>query len=280
MCNGWEGTRLTTEVGALEALMELSGKRWLCRGQSRRYDGLVPSIDRSPRQNLPREAILTLERRSINCFRSTARFFADPGEQGSLTDDVVALMVLRHYGVPTRLLDWSLSPWVAAFFAASGHDEEEGEIWTFDEPLYEHEGAKQWMRWPQTTTDGSGDGSKFSAALTAFALEEPPDWFICGFYNPGFHRQNAQAGAYTMTARFGRDHAASIAGLLANSSSFHLYVVAATLKPTLRRILREAHGIWRGSLFPDSAGAADTVKSLFQTKAANPANAANRLRAG
>lgn len=261
MSNGWESTKLTTEAEALEALMKLRGKRWLCRGQSRRYNGLVPSIDRSPRENLTRSQKLALERSSIDCFRSTARFFADTGEQGSLTDDVVALMVLRHYGVPTRLLDWSLSPWVAAFFAISGHDEEEGEIWTFDEPLYEDKGAKQWIQWPQTTTDGSGDASKFSA-ITAFTLEDPPDWFICSFYRPGFHRQNAQQGAYSMTAQFGRDHAASIAGLLENSSYFHLYEVAATLKPTLRRILREDHGIWRGSLFPDSAGAADTAKEV------------------
>jgi hypothetical protein len=270
MCNGWESTTLTTEAKALEKLMELRGKRWLCRGQSQCYGGLVPSIDRSSRKDLPREKKLALERSSIDCFRSTARFFADPGEQGSVTDDIIALMVLRHYGVPTRLLDWSLSPWIAAFFAVCDDDKEEGEIWTFDEPLYEREGAKQWRQWPQTTTDCSGDASEFKAGLTAFTLEEPPDWFICGFYSPGFPRQNAQEGAYTMTARFDRDHATSIAGLLANPSSFHLYIVAAKLKPALRKILREDHGIWRGSLFPDSAGAADTVKkTIFQIKADN-----------
>jgi hypothetical protein len=65
-----------------------------------------------------------------------------------------------------------------------------------------------------------------------------------------------------MAARFGRDHAELIAGLLTNSSHFHLYIVDKTLKPTLLRILREDHGIWRGSLFPDSAGAADTAKEV------------------
>lgn len=262
MSNSWRSTRLATEEEALEVLTKLRGKRWLSRGQSCRYSGLVPSIDRSHRNKMTRPQKLSIERSSIECFRSTARFFADTGEQGALTDDIVALMVLRHYGVPTRLLDWSLSPWVAAFFAVSGHDEKDGEIWTFDEPLYEHEGAKQWKKWPQTTTDGSGDASMFNASLTAFTLEEPPDWVICGFYSPGFHRQNAQQGAYSMTAQFGRDHAASIAGLLSDPAHFHLYIVAASLKPILRRILRENYGIWRGSLFPDSAGAADTAKAV------------------
>jgi hypothetical protein len=267
MSHGWNTTNLTSEAEAFYVLTELRGKQWLCRGQSKRYDGLVPSIDREPRQNLSRLEKLTLERRSIDLFRSTARFFAGRGEKGALADDFVGLMVLRHYGVPTRLLDWSMSPYVAAYFAACGHDTEDGEIWSFDEPLYEQEGKKQWLRWPETTVDGSGDPSKFAPGLTAFALDEPPDWFICYFYT-GFPRQDAQAGAYTTTARFGRDHAAAISSLLAEPSRYHLYIVSAALKPTLRKILHESHGIWRGSLFPDSAGAAATACTVFSCDSA------------
>lgn len=168
-----------------QALLELRGKRWLCRGQSKKYGALVPSIDRAPRESLSRVQKLILERRAITLFRSTARFFADPGEQGALHDDVVALMVLRHYGVPSRILDWSWSPWVAAYFAVEHDDLEDGEIWAFDEPLYERKGIEQWKKWPETTTDGSGDAIKFGAGVTAFRIEEPPDWFICGFYHPG-----------------------------------------------------------------------------------------------
>ena len=264
MSDSWKTTTLDAESDTLEVLTQLRGKRWLCRGQSKCYGGLVPSIDRDPRQHLSCVPKLTLERRSIDIFRSTARFFADPGEQGALTDDIAALMVLRNYGVPSRILDWSWSPWVAAYFAARDRDTEDGEIWAFDEPLYEREGAKQWKRWPETTSDGTGDPSRFGAGLTAFALEEPPDWFICGFYTPGFHRQNAQQSVYTMTARFGRPHDAAIAELLVDPTHYHRYAIAAKLKPTLREILRERHGMWRGSLFPDSAGAADTAGAVFR----------------
>ncbi len=264
MLDSWKSTPLSATEDVIQALTELKGKRWLCRGQSKRYRALVPSIDRPPRERLSRAEKLTLERRSIDLFRSTARFFADPGERGALADDIIALMVLRHYGVPSRILDWSWSPWVAAYFAVEKHDSEEGEIWTFDEPLYEQQGKEQWKRWPETTTDGSGDPSKWGgASQTAFTLEEPPDWFICGFYTPGFHRQNAQQSVYSMTARFGRDHAAKIAELLQEPLRCHLYVITAAIKPTLREILRENHGVWRGSLFPDSAGAADTARTAF-----------------
>ena len=124
-------------------------------------------------------------------------------------------MVLRHYGVTTRLLDWSKSPYVAAYFAVESHDDKEGEIWSFDEPFYEDAqngpGPKQSKKWRETTI--GGDGVRFDAKITAFTIDEPPDWFICGFYDLGFPRQNAQMGAYTMTARFGRDHADAISTL-------------------------------------------------------------------
>jgi hypothetical protein len=260
MSHGWDTTTLTSEEQAVQVLADLLGKRWLCRGQSNCYECLTPSIDRGPLFGLSRLDKLSLERRSIDLFRSVARSFADPGEQGALVDDIVALMVLRHYGVPTRLLDWSRSPFVAAYFACNDDPKDNGEIWTFDQPLYAERGKKQWERWRETTIDG--DPTKFDACLTAFTVEEPPDWFVCHFYQ-GFPRQNAQAGAYSMTARFGRDHADAIAKLLDDSSRYRLYVVTAALKPTLLECLHKNHGIWRGSLFPDSAGAAESVRSVL-----------------
>ncbi len=42
----WKSTTLTTETEALDSLTELRGKGWVCRGQSKCYSQLVPSIDR------------------------------------------------------------------------------------------------------------------------------------------------------------------------------------------------------------------------------------------
>ena len=263
MTHTWNTETVDSQEKAFDVIQELVAKRWLCRGQSNVEHRLEPSIDRGKLKEMPRAQKIQLERKSIEILRSTARFFSSAGEQGALSDDIIALMVLRHYGVPTRLLDWSLSPFVATFFAVCGNAESNGAIWTFNEPLYEKEGKGQWQRWPETTRDGSGDPDKFDAKLTAFALDDPSDWFCCGFYKEGFPRQNAQAGAYTMTARFDCDHADAIANLLPSRSDFKLYVIEAGIKESLRKGLQEKYGIWRGALFPDTAGAACTAHGVF-----------------
>jgi FRG domain len=193
---------------------------------------------------------LMRERRSINFFKSTARFFM-PGEQQNLGNDVGALMVLRNYGVPTRLLDWSLSPYVAAYFGTLGDENEDGEIWTFDHDAYAEKGAAQWIPF----------GGFPQAESTAFLLQEPDNWFVCYFYGQraGFSRQRAQDGFCSMTPRFGCDHADAIAALLEDNTHCARYEISGSLKPSVQKILYHQHGIWRGGLFPDSSGAADTT---------------------
>jgi len=263
MSHGWNTTTLTSEGDILRVLTDLQGKGWLTRGHSRSGHGLVPSIDRQPLDGFVRADKLQRERRSIELFRSTTRFFSSPGEQEALRDEIVALMVLRHHGVPTRLLDWSRSPYVATHFAVARHDDLDGEIWSFSYQDYKTEGRKQWRKWRQTTTDGSGDPDKFAAGLTAFRLGDPPNWIIAAFYPLGFPRQDAQRGAYTMTARFGVDHADALRALLVDQTRYHRYLIKANLKAGLRTVLLEQYGIWRGSLFPDTAGAAETAREAF-----------------
>jgi hypothetical protein len=194
MSRDWNTTVLASLPEALGVLADLHRKAWLWRGQAKTHGCFVPSIDRDPRSAFTRLRKLELERQSIDLFRRTARFFSTEGEKGALSDDIIALMVLRHYGVPTRLLDWSRSPYVAAYFAVCDKDKDtkDGEIWSFDEHEYEQAGKAQWRRWPETTKDRSGDPDKIDAKLTAFTTEEPADWFICAFYEPGFPRQNAR----------------------------------------------------------------------------------------
>jgi len=257
----WRSEYLGSVDGVFGVLDWLRGKRWLSRGQCYPWANLRPSFERhQPLSGLSRAEKIRIERQSIDLFRSTVRSFASRAERRVLSDDIRALTVLRHYGVRTRFLDWSLSPHVAAYFAVEDRPSDDGELFSFDHNLYVIEGSKQWARFPETTTDGSGDPTKFDLSMpTAFRVAEPSPWFVCVFYPPGFPRQDAQHSAYSLTARFNVDHVSAISDLLQDREHFLHFRIPASIKAEVKAVLRERHGIWRGSLFPDSAGAAETV---------------------
>ncbi len=111
---------------------EEGGNYWF-RGQSNHEWDLEPSFLRiTGRFGLkPKEAI-DLERAGQREFRSKAHLYVN----GNLLDKVKTnpcwWAVMQHHGAPSRLLDWSTSPYVAAYFAAqqdgSGKD---GAVWCF-----------------------------------------------------------------------------------------------------------------------------------------------------
>lgn len=83
--------------------------RWVYRGVPDQDFPLVPSIGRK-REYRPTDELALLE-----IFRRRATEFL--GHQPLSDWDLLALA--QHHGMPTRLLDWSSNPLVAAYFAVS-----------------------------------------------------------------------------------------------------------------------------------------------------------------
>lgn len=63
------------------------------------------------------------------------------------------LTMMQHYGVPTRLLDWSNSPFVAAFFACETNHDKDGAIWMFSSTSYLIELARRFSAILQDTDE-------------------------------------------------------------------------------------------------------------------------------
>lgn len=105
-----------------EKIQQTSGLRCWYRGHSRASYRLEPSAQRGFTEEH--------ERNLIHEFR--ARAALRHGSVPPKSDWAAWLALAQHYGLPTRLLDWTFSPLIAAYFAVSGREEDHHEpavIW-------------------------------------------------------------------------------------------------------------------------------------------------------
>ncbi len=62
------------------------------------------------------QMLIRLENDMVKVFKSEAHLYYENNDYGGL-DKLEVLSMIQHYGEPTRLLDWSYSPYISTYFA-------------------------------------------------------------------------------------------------------------------------------------------------------------------
>lgn len=149
--------------------------RFLFRGVRDASWSLVSSFDRLFPNVVDRRA---LSARLLQAFRDAC---VDQLDTTQLTDEEV-LAIGQHNGLPTRLLDWTTSPYIAAWFGLSDaltHEPEQGQcvaVWALhrEAPIWDVEAGVSIVDSPGRQNPRLRvQGGRFTRALTPFpTLEE------------------------------------------------------------------------------------------------------------
>lgn len=257
----------TTNVADLASLLthllaDVSDRVSWFRGQGCEARSLTPSL---PRKLNPytASALIAMERRLITRFRQRSLPF---WPEGYPQTDWEHLFAMQHFGVPTRLLDWTESAVMAAFFAAD-HDPDRCEcnrgtckptVWVLD-PVQLNRRNSRLDGYGEalsilTTTDAAIDPWSPGTEETRFA---PRPIALYGTHNSS--RIVAQQGTFTVA---GKENAPlEEAPAVAENDGVLEKIIVDSSHPDLMRSLRVL-GVTRAAVYPDLASLSTDIATM------------------
>jgi len=216
----------------------LENKNFIFRGQGGKYK-LSTTFHRNGRFDLSRYSMNDMVKvRDQLSFRLNKYFdLNDINQRG------VFYSLIQHHGFPTPLLDWTYSPFVAAFFAfrklASGDGDDIVRIYALDRTKWENSVKHL---------------SRLSPQQPHFSIIEFPSTD-----NPRHHPQQSVMGISNVV-----DIESHIAEQEARTGNTFLHVVELPrgIRPEVMRHLK-LMGLTAASLFPDIDGECEALKERF-----------------
>jgi hypothetical protein len=189
--------------------------------------------------------------------------YARPYLSGRQIDEWELLMTAQHYGVPTRLLDWTYSPLIAAHFATAGQRKDiAAAIWQLDWRQLHAAFKLPQLALLVSDLQRLFDDDRFFTPWQLFERQDNHSAFACLIEPPAFDlRLVAQSAAFTLCSdtRQSFDSFLNKQGL---SGALTKYVIPAAEVGRIRDQL-DLVGIDERRLFPDLGGLASELRRYY-----------------
>lgn len=217
----WMELEAKTWPELLEHLRTVSKSHLIsCRGAPGGHKAILSSIDvvfgESGADATMKAA---LERLALERFHQQAPAHLPEYQREILRDPVSALAIMRHHGGPTRLVDWTGSVWVGAFFALQKDFDKDAVLWVFRRDKFDMAVARMYGLQTPHALPPRGEGARARYPGVFFPDDEPrfDDWIVHVYtFGPKFPRLIVQQGHFTIGSRLGLDHAEVIDRVLSS----------------------------------------------------------------
>ena len=257
-------TETMTSVGQyitrVEQLMAGSAadRLWF-RGCSTTEHTLVPSLYR--RRGMSATRLIQIETQMLSAFQDRSM----PYRVERLAEPWETLFVMQHYGVPTRLLDWSENALVGLYFAVSQAEatgfQSDAALWILD-PVAWNDAAL-----PPSAPGDRGILSRTAPSLAAYAPAQPvtsmhdrPPVAIVGMHNSP--RIVAQRGTFTVFSVDSRPLEAIFETGTFPAAALIRFLLPRADLPGLRTSL-DGLGFAESMIYPDLEGLARELKRQY-----------------
>lgn len=225
---------------------------WAFRGQQDARWELVSSLSRYLAAFIPDRSTWRLrEERAIRIFRRKAHnYLSDPSV---LVNDLRCLALMQHHGAPTRLLDFTKSPFVAAFFALESADNDAA-VYALNTPHLWHAAPGRNPTLHRDTIDPRDEGN-----FERYFLQNQYDILWTGEPTEMDQRLVAQSGTVVVPGVLDKTFNAILDDYRGGTTLLKKIVLPRSVREAAMKSLYRMN-ITNATLFPDLDGLAKSIR--------------------